>query len=127
MSHPQLENKVAIITGASRGIGAVAARAFAEAGATVVLVARDENALTAVAEEVVAAGGRALAVPTDVGEPDAVERLVRKTTEAYGRLDAAFNNAAGHGHLPTPLADVGVEDFDSAVRVTLRGVFLCMK
>jgi len=127
MSHPQLENKVAIITGASRGIGAVAARAFAEAGATVVLAARDENALTAVAEEVVAAGGRALAVPTDVGEPDAVERLVRKTTEAYGRLDAAFNNAAGHGHLPTPLADVGVEDFDSAVRVTLRGVFLCMK
>ena len=122
-----LEGKVAIITGASRGIGAVAARAFAEAGAAVVLAARDAGALAAVAAQITAGGGRALAVPTDVGDPGAVERLVGETTAAFGRLDAAFNNAAGGGHPPTPLADVPVDAFDAAVRVNLRGVFLCMK
>jgi NAD(P)-dependent dehydrogenase (short-subunit alcohol dehydrogenase family) len=121
-----LEGKVAIITGASRGIGAAAARAFAEAGAAVALAARDEVALAAVAEQIVAGGGRALAVPTDVGDPAAVERLVRRTTDAFGRLDAAFNNA-GAGHMPKPLADVTVEEFDGVVRSHLRGVFLGMK
>lgn len=121
-----LAGKVAIITGASRGIGAAAARAFAEAGAAVVLAARDESALAAVAEQITASGGRALVLPTDVGDPGAVERLVAKTTEVFGRLDAAFNNA-GAGHMPKPLADVAVDDFDSVVRTHLRGVFLCMK
>lgn len=124
---PLLAGKVAIITGASRGIGAVAARAFAEAGAAVVLAARDEDALSAVAEQINAGGGRALVVPTDVGDPGAVERLVKATTDAFGRLDAAFNNAAGGRHPPAPLADVAIDDFDSVIRVTLRGVFLCMK
>ncbi len=124
---PLFEGKVAIITGASRGIGAFTARAFAAAGATVVLAARDEAALAGVAEEIAARGGRALVVPTDVGEPAAVERLVRETMGAFGRLDVAFNNAAGGRHPPTILADVAVDDFDSVVRVTLRGVFLCMK
>jgi NAD(P)-dependent dehydrogenase (short-subunit alcohol dehydrogenase family) len=123
---PDLTGKVAIITGASRGIGAAAARTFAAAGATVVLAARDGQALAAVAQDVSAAGGRALAVPTDVGDPTSVERLVTQTLDAFGRLDAAFNNAGG-GHMPTALADVAVDDFDHAVRVNLRGVFLCMK
>jgi NAD(P)-dependent dehydrogenase (short-subunit alcohol dehydrogenase family) len=121
-----LADKVAIITGASRGIGAAAARTFAMAGATVVLAARDKQALAAVAEDIVASGGQALAVATDVGDPASVKRLVAQTLDAYGRLDAAFNNA-GDGHMPTPLADVAVDDFDRAVRVNLRGVFLCMK
>jgi NAD(P)-dependent dehydrogenase (short-subunit alcohol dehydrogenase family) len=122
-----LGGKVAIVTGASRGIGAVVARALAEAGASVSLAARDEDALSAIAQQITSAGGRALAIPTDVGDPEAVERLVRRTTESFGRLDAAFNNAAGGGHLPTPLAEVAVEDFDSMVRVSLRGVSICMK
>jgi NAD(P)-dependent dehydrogenase (short-subunit alcohol dehydrogenase family) len=121
-----LRGKVAIITGASRGIGAAAARTFAEAGATVVLAARDEWALAALAGEIRAAGGQALAVPADVGEPAAVQFLVQRALDAYGRLDAAFNNA-GQGHIPTPLADLTTEDFDRAVRGTLRGVFLSMK
>jgi NAD(P)-dependent dehydrogenase (short-subunit alcohol dehydrogenase family) len=121
-----LENKVAIITGASRGIGAAAARTFARAGAWVVLAARDERAMATVAQEIVSAGGQALVVPTDVGDPPSVEQLVRQTLEAYGRLDAAFNNAGG-GQMPTALADIAVGDFDRVLRVNLRGVFLAMK
>ena len=121
-----LAGKVALITGASRGIGAAAARAFAQAGAAVVLAARDEQALAVVAREIRAAGGQALAVPTDVGDPAAVARLVQRALDTYSRLDAAFNNA-GDGHQPTPLADLAVDDFDRAVRGTLRGVFLSMK
>lgn len=125
-SNELLEDKVAIITGASRGIGAAAARAFAQAGAKVVLAARDEQALNAVAQDIQSAGGEVLVVPADVGDPSAVERLVQHTVETYGHLDAAFNNA-GEGHMPTPLAEISVEDFDRVVRTNLRGVFLAMK
>src|SRR6185437_2868520 len=111
ISRDLLAGKVAIITGASRGIGAAAARVFAAAGATVVLAARNEQALEALAAELRAAGARALAVATDVGEPAAVERLVQRTLDAYGRLVAAFNNAA-ETHLPRPLADLPTDDFD---------------
>jgi NAD(P)-dependent dehydrogenase (short-subunit alcohol dehydrogenase family) len=121
-----LHGKVAVITGASRGIGAAAARVFAAAGATIVLAARDEAALAAVAQDIVAGGGHALVVPTDVGDPPAVERLISRTLAAYGRLDAAFNNA-GDGHQPTPLAEISADDFDRTIQVNLRGVFLCMK
>jgi NAD(P)-dependent dehydrogenase (short-subunit alcohol dehydrogenase family) len=126
ITHDLLAGKVAIITGASRGIGASAARVFADAGATVVLAARSEQALTTLAASIRAAGGRALAVVTDVGEPAAVERLVQQTLDTYERLDVAFNNAAD-GHMPAPLANLTVDDFDRAVRGALRGVFLCMK
>ena len=125
--HPALEEKVAIVTGASRGIGAGAARALAAAGATVVLAARDQLALASLAEKIEAAGGRGLAVSTDVTDPVSVERLVEGTMNAYGRLDAALNNAAGGGHPPTPLADVSVDDLDSALAVNLRSIFLSMR
>ncbi len=121
-----LAGKVAIITGASRGIGAVAARVFAEAGAAVVLAARTEQSLTALATAINDAGGKALAVATDVGEPAAVERLVQRAMETYGRLDAAFNNAA-ETHMPAAFADLPVDDFDRVMRGGLRGVFLSMK
>jgi NAD(P)-dependent dehydrogenase (short-subunit alcohol dehydrogenase family) len=122
-----LTDRVAIVTGASRGIGAATARAFARAGARVVLVARDEARLDALAAEIVAAGGTALSVPADVGEPKDVERVIARTLASFGRLDIAFNNAAGGGHPPTPLTEVAVEDFDSALRINLRGTFLCLK
>jgi NAD(P)-dependent dehydrogenase (short-subunit alcohol dehydrogenase family) len=120
------EGKVAIVTGASRGIGAATARAFAAAGASVVLAARDEQALTAVAGEIISSGGDALAVPTDVTDPGSVERLVQQVLKTAGRLDVAFNNA-GEGHQPVPLAELAVEEFDRAVAVNARGVFLAMK
>jgi len=121
-----LEHKVAIVTGASRGIGAAAARAFAAAGATVVLAARSTRDLDEVAAQITADGGGALAVPTDVGDPAAAERLVTTTLETFGHLDAAFNNA-GEGHLPTPLADLALADFDTVLRVNVRGIFLMMR
>ncbi|HEY2398380.1 MAG TPA: glucose 1-dehydrogenase [Solirubrobacteraceae bacterium] len=122
-----LEGRTAIVTGASRGIGAETARALAAAGASVALAARDARSLDRVAEEIDAAGGRAIAVPTDIGEQTAIERLVARTVAEFGGLDLAFNNAAGGGHRPTPLTDVAVDDFDSALAINLRGTFLCMK
>ena len=121
-----LNGKVAIITGASRGIGAASARIFAASGAKVVLAARDEKAIATVAKDILSTGGQAVAVPTDVGDPMSVERLVQQTLDVYGRLDVAFNNA-GDGHMPAPLADIKVEDFERAIRVNLTGVFLSMK
>jgi NAD(P)-dependent dehydrogenase (short-subunit alcohol dehydrogenase family) len=122
-----LAGRVAIVTGASRGIGAATAWALARAGASVVLAARSEAALTDLAGQITTAGGRAHAVPTDVSDPPSVRRLVEQTLSAFGRLDAAVNNAAGGGHLPTPLADVAIEDYDSAIAASLRGVFVSMK
>src|SRR5438093_9298283 len=88
-----LEGKVAIITGASRGIGATAARVFAQAGARLVLAARSEDNLKLVVEDINANGGEAIAVPTDVAEAASVENLVRRAADSFGRLDVAFNNA----------------------------------
>jgi NAD(P)-dependent dehydrogenase (short-subunit alcohol dehydrogenase family) len=123
---PPLAGKVALVAGASRGIGAVTAQAFARAGAAVVLAARDQRALDEVAERIHAEGGKALAVRTDVGDPDSAERLVQRTVDAFGRLDAAFNNATD-GPMPAPLADLEVEGFDRAIRTNVRGTFLGMK
>ena len=122
-----LAGRVAIVTGASRGIGAATARSLAHAGAAIVLAARDEGALESVAEEISAAGGRPLAVPTDVANPASVQRMVERGVDEFGRLDVAFNNAAGGGQAPTPLAELPIEAYDSAVEISLRGVFLSMK
>jgi NAD(P)-dependent dehydrogenase (short-subunit alcohol dehydrogenase family) len=121
-----LDGKVAIVTGASRGIGAAAALGFAQAGARVVLAARDEEALRSVADQINGAGSVAVSVPTDVTDPRSIEKLVDIALEKFHRLDAAFNNAGG-GHMPTPLAELGVEQFDQALGANARGTFLSMK
>jgi len=119
-------NRVVIITGASRGIGAAAAQVFARAGYAVVLAARSGDALNVIAEKIVNQGGRALVVPTDVVDEAAVQRLVDRTLDAFGGLDAAFNNA-GSGAPPTPLADMDPRAFSEALQVNIMGTFLCMR
>ena len=118
--------KAALIAGASRGIGAVTARAFADAGAAVVLAARDSRALEEVAGGIRARGGRALAVRADVGDAASVEHLVRQALDAFGRLDAALNNATD-GPMPAPIAEIDPDEFDRGIRANLRGTFLCMR
>jgi NAD(P)-dependent dehydrogenase (short-subunit alcohol dehydrogenase family) len=120
------ERRVAIVTGASRGIGASTARALAVSGATVVLAARTETELALVARQITEAGGRAHSVLTDVTDPASIERLVQDTVAAHGRLDIAFNNA-GQGHQPRPLAELSVGEFDRTLSAVARGVFLSMK
>jgi short-subunit dehydrogenase len=112
--HPA--DKTVIITGASSGIGAATAQAFAAAGANVVLAARDEARLAAVASTL---AGRALIVPTDVSDRKALERLVAEAVTAYGGIDIVINNA-GVG-LASPVAELSVEDFEQALAVDLFG------
>ena len=121
-----LSDKVAIVVGASRGIGAVTARAFAAQGAAVALAARDQAALEDVCAGIREQGGRAVAIPTDVTDPEAVRLLVERTLEEYGRLDAAFNNATDHPS-PVPIVDLGIDDFDRAIRSNVHGTFYGMK
>jgi NAD(P)-dependent dehydrogenase (short-subunit alcohol dehydrogenase family) len=119
--------RVALITGASRGIGAAIAQAFAADGAATVLVARDEDRLTAVADAIRAAGGTSLVVPADVAEVGDTEAMVERAVGSFGRLDVAINAAAAHGSRPAALADTSPEAFDQAIGVTLRGTFLSMR
>ncbi|MDR3573643.1 MAG: glucose 1-dehydrogenase [Anaerolineaceae bacterium] len=122
----RLADKVAIITGASRGIGAAAAKLFAQEGASVVLAARSEEAMSQVVTEIQSAGGLAVAIKTDVCEQDSVEALIKHTLETYGRLDIAFNNAGGNiGN--KPFLETSAQEFDQVIAVNLKGVFLCLK
>ena len=110
MTDQPMTGRVALVAGASKGIGAATAEAFAAAGAAVVLAARDKDALTSVAARIQAAGGRATAVPADVADTESMQSLVEQTVARYGRLDTAFNNATD-GPLPAPLADIDVAAF----------------
>jgi len=126
MSDQPMQGRVALVAGASKGIGAVTARAFAAAGAAVVLGARDIAALESVAAGIEAGGGRALAVQADVADVDSVRNLVGQAVSAYGRLDMAFNNASG-GPMPAPLAEIDPGEFDQGIATNIRGTFLGMK
>ncbi|HEY3084999.1 MAG TPA: glucose 1-dehydrogenase [Candidatus Dormibacteraeota bacterium] len=121
-----MNGKVAIVAGASKGIGAATAHAFAEAGAAVVLAARDKTALDGVAASIRSRGGRALAVRTDVADAPSMRELVERALAEYGRLDYAFNNATD-GPKPAPLADINPEEFDRGIATNIRGTFLGMK
>jgi NAD(P)-dependent dehydrogenase (short-subunit alcohol dehydrogenase family) len=120
-----LAGKVAVITGASRGIGAAAARGFAAEGAHVVLAARSRSQLEQVARACEEHKVRALAVPTDVGEWGQVQALAHAVEKAFGRCDILLNNA-GVG-IGGSVADMPVEHLDETLRVNLRGPFLVAK
>lgn len=118
-----LKNKVAIITGAGRGIGKAITLAFAGAGADVVLVSRTRSELEAVASEVRDAGRRVLVVVADISDPAEVNRMVAETLREFGQIDVLINNAAIAG--PTPVIETSLEDWNRMINVNLTGVFLC--
>ncbi|MCI4363719.1 MAG: SDR family oxidoreductase [Thermoplasmata archaeon] len=118
--------KVALVVGASRGIGAETAMAFGRHGATVVLASRDAEALEKVAEGIRGGGGKALVVPTDLADPSAIAALGARIRAELPGLHAAFNNA-GEGYAPTPLGEVPLEAFERVMRVTLTGTFLALQ
>jgi NAD(P)-dependent dehydrogenase (short-subunit alcohol dehydrogenase family) len=120
------EDNVALVTGAGSGMGLATARAFAEAGAAVVLADINENAVRSAAEELAAAGHQALAIRCDVSDEAEVAAMIEQTVATFGRLDAAFNNAG----VMTPAvetADASSEDFERVIAINLRGVWNCMK
>jgi NAD(P)-dependent dehydrogenase (short-subunit alcohol dehydrogenase family) len=122
MKEFSLDGKVALITGASRGIGRAIALRFAEAGARVVVCSRKLEGVGAVADEIQAAGGEALAVQAHVGHMEAVRALVKQAVETYGRLDVAVNNAATNPHFgPLLTADEG--QWDKILDTNATGVF----
>src|SRR3954469_18299864 len=118
--------KVALVTGAAAGMGLATARAFAEAGAAVVLADFKEEAVKAAAEELVAAGHRAIAVRCDVSDDDQIAAMVDRTVAEFGRIDAAFNNAGVMAKI-APTAESTREEWDRVIGVNLRGVWSCMK
>ena len=126
MADVPMDGRVALVAGASKGIGAATAEAFAAAGAAVALGARDVGALEAVVQRIESRGGRAIAVRTDVADVASMRNLVDRAVATFGRLDAAFNNAT-EGPLPAPLADIDPEEFDRGIATNIRGTFLGMK
>ncbi len=120
------ENKVALVTGAASGMGLATARAFAEAGAAVVLADLDKDAVQAAAEELTSAGHRAIGVACDVADESQAAAMVQHAVTTFGRLDMAFNNA-GIQVPPSDAADESAEDFDRVNAVNLRGVWASMK
>src|SRR3954471_8457346 len=120
------QNTGALVTGAAAGMGLATARAFGEAGAAVVLADFKEDAVTAEARKLVAAGHKVIAVRCDVSDDAQVEAMVDRTVAEFGRLDAAFNNA-GVMARKSPTADSTREDWERVIGVYLRSVWSCMK
>ena len=118
--------QVALVTGASSGMGLTTARAFAEAGAAVVLADINQAALQAATDALAAAGHQALGVPCDVADEANVVATVKAAVDTFGRLDMAFNNA-GIQVPPSDAADEPAEVFDRVNAINLRGVWACMK
>jgi len=121
-----MTGKVALITGASSGIGRATAELFAVRGAKLVLAARRKEELDSLASEIEARGGQATVVVTDVAVAQDVERMLAHTMETFGQLDYAVNNAGIEGML-MGLVDLPDEEWDRILNTNLRGNFLCLK
>lgn len=122
----EFAGKVALITGASSGIGRATAQAFAARGAKVAVAARREELLAELADDIDEPGGEATYLRTDVSVEEDVEELVAHTMDTFGRLDFGVNCAGTEGPIAS-LLDMPTEEWESVVDVNLKGMFLCMK
>jgi 3-oxoacyl-[acyl-carrier protein] reductase len=121
-----LQGRVALVTGASRGIGEATARVLAQRGARVAVSARTVGDLERVAADITAAGGQALAAPCDVLDPAQVESMVKRVVDTWGRLDILVNNA-GLGTPAQPVETIDPADWDRTVALNLKAAFLCVR
>ena len=125
-----LAQRVAIVSGGSDGIGRMIAHGFADAGARVVIAARGEEKITKVVAEIEAKGHRAVGIPTDAPDPDAIEHLVNRTVTEFGQIDILMN-VVGGSQGPTfkrgPLLELSKEDFNEAFNINVTSAFLFSK
>jgi NAD(P)-dependent dehydrogenase (short-subunit alcohol dehydrogenase family) len=121
-----MKDKVALVTGASSGIGRATASAFAAKGASVVLAARRQEELDSLVVEIEAGGGKATAIKTDVSQAKDVEQMVAHAIDTFGRLDFAVNNAGIEGVI-APIVDLPEEDWDRVLDINLKGNYLCLR
>ena len=121
-----MKDKVALVTGGSKGMGEAAVRIFAEKGASVAILDVDIEAAEKLSTELNENGANTIAIQCDVSSEAQVEKAIAKVVETYGKLDAAFNNAG----IQIPAQDItetSEEDYDKILNVNLKGVWLCMK
>jgi NAD(P)-dependent dehydrogenase (short-subunit alcohol dehydrogenase family) len=121
-----LNNKIALITGASSGIGRATANLFAQKGAVVGVFGRNEEEVKEVLEEILAAGGKAESYLSDLTDADSTKAAIDKFGQKHGRIDVLFANAGING-VWAPLEELKVEEFDKTVAVNLRGSFITLK
>jgi len=123
----KLADRIAIVTGAAKGMGADICRTLTREGAHLALAAREVAPLEQLAKEVEGLGRRALVIPTDVTDERAVERLVARTKETYGRIDILVNAAGVTGPIETPVQAITADDFRSVLEANVVGTFLPTK
>ncbi len=121
----KLTDKVAVVTGGSKGLGRTMAVGLAEAGATVAIVSRTRSLIEEAAQEIIDAGGKAIAIPTDVTNERSIEQMAKTVIDTCGRIDILINSA---GIAPTsPAVDIGLQDWNEVMNTNVKSVFLTAK
>jgi 3-oxoacyl-[acyl-carrier protein] reductase len=130
----RLDGKIALVTGAGRGIGRALALGFAKAGAHVIVVSRTQTEVEVTARAAQTMGSQSLAIKADVSQPHEVQRMAELVDNRFGRVDVLVNNAAlrmnqlgKRDSYYIPFVNLSLDDWDSAMNVNLRGAFLCIK